>query len=302
MKSLPLLLLVLYDYGPSVGDKQTPVADDGASGKIPISSTFTFFERKHNSLYVNNNGVISFGLAVSKYTPDAFPLADGSPFVAPFWGDVDNRIGGKVYYRESTDPKLLKQISDDMLKYYPNVHYQAKWAFVATWDKVNYFGSLSKKRNTFQAVLTTDGKRSFVILNYGKITWTTGSASGGDRLTGSGGTSAQAGFNSGDKTNYFNVPGSRTPDIININKTSNVNTPGRWVFQVDKFRVPGGCVFEANFVRYNETFWQDAACETKCTCKLDGDVDCAQEWCPDALVCQPSAWHFICQISFGVCF
>lgn len=46
------------------------------------------------------------------------------------------------------------------------------------------------QRNTFQAVLITNGRHSFVIFNYGKITWTTGTASGGNDA-GLGGTPAQ---------------------------------------------------------------------------------------------------------------
>lgn len=38
--------------------------------------------------------------------------------------------------------------------------------------------------NTFQAVLVTDNVLSFVILNYDKLTWTTGTTSGGDPITG----------------------------------------------------------------------------------------------------------------------
>ncbi|OCT71157.1 hypothetical protein XELAEV_18038063mg, partial [Xenopus laevis] len=136
---------ILYPYGPSEGDKVTPKKDDGATSAIPISSVFIFFEKQHNSLYVNNNGVISFGVAVSSYTPNAFPLADGRPFVAPYWGDVNNEIAGTVYYRESKDPNLLERISNDMRKYYPNFNYRATWAFVATWDKVAYYGSSSRK-------------------------------------------------------------------------------------------------------------------------------------------------------------
>lgn len=49
----------------------------------------------------------------------------------------------------------------------------------------------------------------------------------------------QAGFNSGDDTNFYNIPGSQTEAIINITSTSNVNVPGRWVFQVDDFKVTG---------------------------------------------------------------
>lgn len=45
--------------------------------------------------------------------------------------------------------------------------------------------------NTFQAVLITDGLSSFALFNYHEISWTTGTASGGDPLTGLGGVMAQ---------------------------------------------------------------------------------------------------------------
>ena len=44
--------------------------------------------------------------------------------------------------------------------------------------------------NTFQAVLITDGWLSFVMFNYGNLTWTTGTLAGGNASTGLGGTPA----------------------------------------------------------------------------------------------------------------
>lgn len=45
--------------------------------------------------------------------------------------------------------------------------------------------------NTFQSVLISDGVFHFAMFNFGEITWSTGTASGGDPLTGLGGTTAQ---------------------------------------------------------------------------------------------------------------
>jgi len=86
------------------------------------------------------------------------------------------------------------------------------------------------QRNTFQCVLTTDGVRSFIIFLYadGLIQWTTGGASGG--TNGLGGIEATAGYDAGDFRNFFNIPGTGTPEIINITRTSNVGNPGVWMF------------------------------------------------------------------------
>nr|XP_056702378.1 sushi, nidogen and EGF-like domain-containing protein 1 [Euleptes europaea] len=233
-----LLLVVdslLYPYGTDQGDRKNPKSDDGTSPEIPISQSFTFYGKPYNALYVNNNGVVSFGVNVSQYTPDPFPLDGGWPFVAPYWGDVDNRMGGDIFWRQTQDAAILSRCTADINNYFSEIPFQAIWAFVATWDRVAYFGSASKKVNTFQAVLTTNGDIAFIMLNYADIQWTTGRASGGDAKTGLGGTPAQAGFDSGDKTNYYNIPSSRTPDVVNIGGTTNVGVPGRWVFQVDEF-------------------------------------------------------------------
>ncbi|XP_063798330.1 alpha-tectorin-like isoform X2 [Pseudophryne corroboree] len=291
---------LLYPYGPAQGDNKTPIEDDGTSGEVPLSITFKFFGKEYKSLYVNNNGVISFNSAVSQYTPDPFPLTNGETFVTPFWGDVDNNLGGVVYYRETTDPAILQRITRDMAKHLPLKHYVTTWAFIATWDKVAYYGAASTKVNTFQAVLTTDGFHYFAILNYGDIQWTTGTASDGNPETGLGGTPAQAGFNSGDDTHYFNIPGSRTDEVLKIKSTTNVDFPGRWVFEVDVFKVLGGCSFQAKFAKEGEEFWKESTCNTKCACH-DGRVCCEDEPCPENSTCEASGSFFTCKIKQNVC-
>ena len=88
--------------------------------------------------------------------------------------------------------------------------------------------------NTFQCVLTTNGRRSFAIFLYadGGIHWTTGDASEGNG--GFGGTPAQVGFNAGDGERFANITSSQTPDVVNVDSTTNVDTPGVWIFRVDE--------------------------------------------------------------------
>ena len=83
----------------------------------------------------------------------------------------------------------------------------------------------------------SDGQRSFVLFLYadGMIQWTTGNLSGGSG--GLGGTQAQVGFNSADNIRFASVPGSQTPEIINIDRTSNVGRPGVWMFRVDESEI-----------------------------------------------------------------
>ena len=50
----------------------------------------------------------------------------------------------------------------------------------------------------------------------------------------------QIGIDGGDGVNHYTVPNSRTPDIVNITRTSNVNQPGLWVFKVDNYSIIAG--------------------------------------------------------------
>lgn len=66
----------------------------------------------------------------------------------------------------------------------------------------------------------------------------------------------QAGFNGGNLTNYFSLPGSRTPDIVNIQETTNVNVPGRWAFKVDGKEIDpaNGCTSRGK--GFSSSLWQ----------------------------------------------
>ncbi|XP_067996590.1 sushi, nidogen and EGF-like domain-containing protein 1 [Melanerpes formicivorus] len=228
---------LLYPFGPGVGDEVTPTEDDGMSPEQLLQGRFSFYGRPQTSLYVNNNGVVSFGRGVPEYTPKPFPLAEPIPFVAPYWADVDLRLGGKVFYRQSRERSLLARLRQDLAAAAPpqGPAPSPTWAFLATWHQVAFFGAASNKTNTFQAVLASDEVSSYVMLNYGSLQWTTGIADGGNAHSGLGGLPAQAGFNSGDDLHYYNLPGSRTPEVLSIARRSNVAVPGRWIFRVDEF-------------------------------------------------------------------
>lgn len=243
--SVLVLFNNFYPYGVQYGDTVLPAGDDSSSGSISISVPFPFFNRNYTSLYVNINGAISFETAVSQFTPAAFPLGAQRRMIAPFWSDVDTRNGGTISYRQTTDYLFLQPATQHVRGACLALNFYARWIFIATWDRVTFYGASTigkSKVNTFQAVLITDGLQSFVIFNYDLITWTTGRASGGNADNGLGGTPAQGGFNAGDGTTFFVIPGSRTKNILNLNSTSNVGRCGQWMFQTDRASVlNAGC-------------------------------------------------------------
>ncbi|KAM6907349.1 alpha-tectorin [Xenentodon cancila] len=291
---------VLYPYGPGQRDLETPKMDDGSSTEVPLLIPFIFFNVPYRSIYVNNNGVISFSVQVSQFTPEAFPLSDSRSFIAPLWADVHNGIRGDVYYRETTDPEILERATQDVRKHFKNMPaFTAVWVFIATWNQVTFYGgSQTTPVNTFQTVLISDGAAFFSMFNYGEITWSTGTASGGDPLTGLGGTTAQSGFNGGDIDHFFNLPGSRSNDVVNIEQTTNVNIPGRWFFRIDtEFIDPAnGCSYNGRFYRRGEIFWMSDHCSQRCRClDIDNKIQCLEAPCGQFEICEQQDGAFYCQ-------
>jgi len=220
-------ITLLGGFGGPAGYGQLAMqGNDDGSTQIDLPFAVNFFGNPYSSMFINNNGNVTFGSGVSGYTPSPFPVS-AQPMIAPFWGDVDTRCAtcGAVYVAsgQTTSP-------NDTV--------------VVTWNDVGYYSSNSSKTNDFQLVLrqrADTGAGNFDIdFRYNRLEWTTGDASGG--ADGLGGTPAQAGFDAGDRTNFFTLPGSRTADVLNLQSTSNVSadTPGLWTFAIRNGALPDG--------------------------------------------------------------
>ncbi|KAI1707227.1 nidogen-like domain-containing protein [Ditylenchus destructor] len=232
-------------YGTTHGDTEMERGDDTGSPALQLSVPFPFFDTLYSTLWVNVNGAISFAKQISKYTPVCGPVEREYSSIAPFWADVDIRYTGYVFYRQTTVAKSLEKAQKEISSAFSNfAGIKLKWLLVATWLNVTYYPDRTccgpRKRNTFQAIITTDGRHSFAIFYYQNLTWTTGAESGG--RDGLGGTPAQAGFDFGDGNHRLMIPGSCTGDVLKINEQSNVGDPGKWVFRVDRAAIQtAGC-------------------------------------------------------------
>ncbi|MDX3882856.1 MAG: PEPxxWA-CTERM sorting domain-containing protein [Sphingomonas sp.] len=119
--------------------------DDGFSGPIDLGFNFTLYGNTYSSLYINNNGNVSFGAGISAYVPTG-PTGANAPLVSVFFGDVDTRgaNSGVVHYQLDTPGQLI-----------------------VTWDNVGRYNGRSDLLNSFQLVLRSD---DFVIpTNEGQI-------------------------------------------------------------------------------------------------------------------------------------
>jgi Nidogen-like/Dockerin type I domain len=237
-------LSAFIPFGQAVGDTRLQANDDSSSSPISLRVPFSFFGVPQPTLFVNNNGNITFTSPLPDFTPFVFP--SGNKIIAPYFADVDTGgppdVSGDglddVYFSERTNQSDLIAISTIVNKAFGGA-FAATSAFVATWDHVGYFASHVDKLNTFQVVLTTNGVQSFVIFHYldNGMQWEAGDADGGVGgfiPLGRTGTSAAAGFDAGDNVNFSTVTGSLMPGIAAIlHNGSNLSVPGQWVFQVN---------------------------------------------------------------------
>ncbi len=165
-----------------------PSNDDGSTDLINLPFSFDLYGTTYTSLYINNNGNLTFNEPFSSYTPDGFPIS--TPMVAPFWGDVDTRNGdrGEVWYT----------IEGNAL--YVN------WVEVGPYSANN--PSLDGLVSTFQVIITDGTDPALepgnnIAFNYLDMGWTTGDASDGN--LGFGGSPATVGVNSGNGADFIQL-------------------------------------------------------------------------------------------------
>ncbi|XP_069106795.1 collagen alpha-5(VI) chain-like isoform X1 [Argopecten irradians] len=195
---------------------------------INLTIDFDFFGDKYGRVLVTHNGVLVFG---NLSWPSAISSIPGPvTHLAPFWLYncwYSNTPIGHTCWREVTSGQELERVGEEMVSYFPElVSFNVTWMFIVSWINVPNCWSNNNPRNTFQAVLVTDGVLTFVIYNYNKIQYT--SFDNGQFF-------GQVGFNKGDNLHYHAVEGSGTDDIGTIVSRSNVNRTGTFVFRLNGY-------------------------------------------------------------------
>ncbi|GAB7128919.1 hypothetical protein JCM19000A_34270 [Silvimonas sp. JCM 19000] len=165
-------------YTDNLGAVAMSPNDDYYTDRIDLGFNFTLYGKQYSSLYINNNGNVSFNNPIATYTPSG-PTGVSEPIVSPYFADVDTRGAGsgQVYYRIENDTLYV------------------------TWDNVGYYSEHTDLRDSFQLVLRgddvaiADGEGQIGFF-YKDMQWTTGDASSG--ANGKGGDPAAVGFGDGE--------------------------------------------------------------------------------------------------------
>ena len=164
---------------PGFNSNTLPANDDDSTGLVSIGFTANFFGDSYSSLYVNNNGNLTFTGPLSTFTPSPIATA-GLRIIAPFWADVDTRGAGSSQVTYSFGTGVIG----------------GRNAFGANYINVGYFSSKTDKLNSFQVILidrSDVAPGDFDIeFNYDKVQWETGDASNGSG--GVGGSPVRVGY------------------------------------------------------------------------------------------------------------
>ena len=241
--------------GGSAGFGETSLAanDDSYTSAIDIKSIFgatgiNFFGTDYTSLYINNNGNITFTGGLSAFTPATINDGLNNPIIAAYWADVDTRNpGGNVSPGGTSTGSDLVWYDLDTTNH----------VLTVTWDDVGYYNQQNSPVSAFQMQVISEGSGNFdVIFRYEAITWTSGSASHD--------VAARAGYTAGDGVNYYELPQSGTVASLKALPTTLGNTGIRGidVFQVRNGAIENGAGDTLNGGAGNDTFTGGAGNDT----------------------------------------
>ncbi|XP_027392786.1 mucin-4 isoform X1 [Bos indicus x Bos taurus] len=200
--------VLLFPYGPSAGDREfVRRTVDFTSPLFKPQIGFPLGSLLWDSLYFTDNGQIIF--PKSDYQIFSYPNPplrgfsdwDSVAMVAPFWDDADfSSSRGTIFYQEYETlyddyNTLVQKVESSINTLTKTRNYKARWALKITWVHVPaYPAQVTIGTNTYQAILSTDGSRSYALFLYqsGGMQWT---------VTGRPGNPVLMGFSSGD--GYF---------------------------------------------------------------------------------------------------
>ncbi|XP_053243294.1 mucin-4 isoform X2 [Podarcis raffonei] len=177
----------LFPYGASANDKeyvQRKVDFNSPLFKpeigIPLGKTL------RSSLYFTDNGQIIFPASdkdISSYpnpAPKGFNGREKVPMIAVFWDNADfSRGKGTIFYQEyvtqtSAKHPVVRDV-EAKIQQYLKCSYSATWTLKITWVKAQPYPAQGQngRTNTYQAILTTDGYRTYTLFLYqnGGMQW-----------------------------------------------------------------------------------------------------------------------------------
>ena len=185
-----------------------------------MNFVFPYFKTNNTHVRISTNGFILFYTSLSCCSVTR-PTSSNS--IAAYNYDlITTSASGKVYYRSITQTNTDLTTIQNEINQYLTTNFVAKNAFLITYDNILSYTDRTDTAK-FQIILSTDSQRSFLTINYVKCLL---------RQT----SLPLSEFDCLDASNRF------VQNFINNPCTSsNVNVPGKWIFNISS---------ECNFPNY----------------------------------------------------
>ncbi|XP_058699490.1 mucin-4-like [Poecile atricapillus] len=233
----------LYGYGARENDQEyVERRVDFNSPLFKPETGFPFGKTLRSSLYFTDNGQIIFPASdnnVFTYPnppPSGFNGHEEVPMIAVFWDNADFSRGvGTTFYQEfstlnTAKPPFIRDVEAKVRRYLRS-SYSAAWTLKITWEKAPVYAAWTDTRKTvtYQAVLTTDGFRSYILMLYqdGGMQWDY------TRLTS---TDVLIGYTSGDGF-YYNDDLTKRPPAAKYRPDQfrgyNTDLRGLWIYKLE---------------------------------------------------------------------
>ncbi|TRZ18062.1 hypothetical protein HGM15179_009065 [Zosterops borbonicus] len=233
----------LYGYGARENDQEyVERREDFNSPLFKPETGFPFGKTLRSSLYFTDNGQIIFPasdnsvLTYPNPPPNGFNGREEVPMIAVFWDNADFSRGvGTTFYQEfstlnTAKPPFVRDVEAKIRRYVKS-SYSAAWTLKITWEKAPVYAAWTDTRKTitYQAVLTTDGFRSYILMLYqnGGMQWDY------TRLTS---TNVLIGYTSGDGF-YYNDDLTKRPPAAKYRPDQfqgyNTDLRGLWIYKLE---------------------------------------------------------------------
>lgn len=244
--STPLSALAavpLYGYGARENDREyVERRVDFNSPLFKPETGFPFGKTLRDSLYFTDNGQIIFPASDNSIftypnpPPSGFNGHEEVPMIAVFWDNADFSRGiGTTFYQEfptlnTAKPPFVRDVEAKVRRYLRS-SYSAAWTLKITWEKAPAYAARTDTRRTitYQAILTTDGFRSYVLMLYqeGGMRWD---------YTRLAATNVLIGYTSGDGF-YRNDDLTRRPPAAKYRPDQfrgyNTDLRGLWIYKLE---------------------------------------------------------------------
>lgn len=176
---------------------------------------------------VHTKGFVTLHPSIQTYNP-GINLEKTRAFIGPFYSDISIPINGSVWYRKTSDSTTLEKFRNLLITARLSSDDSSKIQDVSvfTWEKVAKAGERATipETNTFQLALARKMNKYYVFIQYERIEWTVVPT---ENMF----SKPIAALSDGDGKVVY-LPGSKTIQVQNLVKYSNIERAGQFLFDV----------------------------------------------------------------------